>query len=293
MITRVGTRLALTIVVLATIGCDRATKHVASVMLAGTPSRSLLADTVRLVYTENTGGFLSLGANLPPALRTGVFTIVTAVLLLGMVVFAVRARWSGWRVVALALFAVGGARRRAVRARLLAAAARSRGRRLEPARRRQAHGVLARHVRGRRRAARAHRSGEDQLRDLGQRRSGAARARDSSVLLRARGAAHASGLVLRLGGRAALRRGARRAAPRVAARRARAPRRGGLTSVRSRPRCRLPTAARPAQEIFGLSEPWSARGRVKDSLRAFIFRGQRVSFPIAHPANPPRYADDR
>jgi len=45
-------------------------------------SRSLLADTVRLVYTENTGGFLSLGANLPPALRTGVFTIATAVLLL-------------------------------------------------------------------------------------------------------------------------------------------------------------------------------------------------------------------
>ena len=99
----------MTIVVLATIGCDRATKHVASVMLAGTPSRSLLADTVRLVYTENTGGFLSLGANLPPALRTGVFTIATAVLLLGMVVFAVRARWSGWRVVALALFAAGGA----------------------------------------------------------------------------------------------------------------------------------------------------------------------------------------
>lgn len=109
MIAKVGTRLALTIVVLATIGCDRVTKHVASVTLAGTPSRSLLADTVRLVYSENTGGFLSLGANLPPAVRTAVFTIATAVLLLGMVVFAVRARWSGWRLIALALFAAGGA----------------------------------------------------------------------------------------------------------------------------------------------------------------------------------------
>jgi signal peptidase II len=109
MIAKVGTRLALTIVVLATIGCDRVTKHVASITLAGTPSRSLLADTVRLVYSENTGGFLSLGANLPPAARTAVFTIATALLLLGMVVFAVRARWSGWRLVALALFAAGGA----------------------------------------------------------------------------------------------------------------------------------------------------------------------------------------
>jgi signal peptidase II len=109
LITKVGTRLALTIVVLATIGCDRVTKHVASVALAGEPMRSFLADTVRLVYSENIGGFLSLGANLPPAARTAVFTVATAVLLIGMVVFAVRARWSGWRLVALALFAAGGA----------------------------------------------------------------------------------------------------------------------------------------------------------------------------------------
>ena len=53
--------------------------------------------------------FLSLGANLPRAVRTAVFTVATAVLLIGMVVFAVRARWSGWRLVALALFAAGGA----------------------------------------------------------------------------------------------------------------------------------------------------------------------------------------
>ena len=109
MIARMGTRLALTIVVLATIGCDRVTKHVASLPLAGEPSRSLFADTLRLTYTENTGGFLSLGANLPPATRTAVFTIATGLLLVAMIVFAVRARWTGWRLVALALFAAGGA----------------------------------------------------------------------------------------------------------------------------------------------------------------------------------------
>ena len=109
VIAKVGSRLALTIVVLATIGCDRLTKHVASVTLAGEPSHSFLGDTVRLVYTENIGGFLSLGASLPPAARTAVFTIATALLLIGMVVFAVRSHWTGWRLVALALFAAGGA----------------------------------------------------------------------------------------------------------------------------------------------------------------------------------------
>ena len=109
MFARLGPRIALTAVVLATIGCDRVTKHLVSVTLAGEPSRSMFADTVRLSYAENAGGFLSLGASLPPAARTAVFTIGTALLLLGMVVFARRARWTGWRLVALALFAAGGA----------------------------------------------------------------------------------------------------------------------------------------------------------------------------------------
>jgi lipoprotein signal peptidase len=37
------------------------------------PSRSFLADTFRLEYSENTGAFLSLGADWPRPLRTAVF----------------------------------------------------------------------------------------------------------------------------------------------------------------------------------------------------------------------------
>ena len=40
---------------LATIGCDRATKNVATALLSGEPDRSYFADTVRLGYAENTG----------------------------------------------------------------------------------------------------------------------------------------------------------------------------------------------------------------------------------------------
>ena len=71
MIGKSAWRLALTLAVLSTIGCDRVTKHAAATFLPGLPSRSYLADTVRLGYVENTGGFLSLGAELPSAVRTG------------------------------------------------------------------------------------------------------------------------------------------------------------------------------------------------------------------------------
>ncbi len=74
--------LILAAAALVTIGCDRATKHAAGVLLAGEPDRSYLANTVRLGYAENTGGFLSLGADLARPARTAVFTIVTGFALL-------------------------------------------------------------------------------------------------------------------------------------------------------------------------------------------------------------------
>jgi signal peptidase II len=49
----------------STIGCDRVTKHMAAALLADKPPQSFLADSVRLEYAENAGGFLSLGAGLP------------------------------------------------------------------------------------------------------------------------------------------------------------------------------------------------------------------------------------
>ena len=75
MMTNIGIRLVLLIAIGATIGCDRVTKHVAATTLSGTPSRSFLADTVRLEYVENTGAFLGIGAGWPLAVRTAFFSI--------------------------------------------------------------------------------------------------------------------------------------------------------------------------------------------------------------------------
>jgi signal peptidase II len=102
-------QLVLITAVVATIGCDRVTKHVAETTLADRPARSYLADTVRVGYAENTGGFLSLGAAWPPGVRTIVFTGGTGAMLVALAVFGIRARWTGWPAVGLVLFVSGGA----------------------------------------------------------------------------------------------------------------------------------------------------------------------------------------
>jgi signal peptidase II len=105
---RIGTRLVLVFTIVATFGCDRVTKHVASTTLAGAPVRSFLADTVRFGYVENAGGFLGLGADLPETVRTAVFTVGTALLLLVLVGSAFRLRWTGWPAFAMTLLVAGG-----------------------------------------------------------------------------------------------------------------------------------------------------------------------------------------
>jgi lipoprotein signal peptidase len=79
-------RIAVVIATVATIGCDRVTKHAAITMLAGAPGQSYLADTVRISYVENSGGFLSLGASWPSVVRTLFFTVGTGVVLLALAV---------------------------------------------------------------------------------------------------------------------------------------------------------------------------------------------------------------
>jgi signal peptidase II len=104
----IAKRAALLLLICATIGCDRMTKHFAAVTLVGEPGQSFLADTVRLEYTENTGGFLGLGADWPPAARTALFTIGTGLMLLATGVAAVRGQWSGIALVGFSLFVAGG-----------------------------------------------------------------------------------------------------------------------------------------------------------------------------------------
>ncbi len=107
--TGIGVRLGLIAAIVATIGCDRVTKHVAATALSEAPRQSFLADTFRLEYAENTGGFLSLGAGWPPGVRAAVFGIGNGLLLVALGVIAVRGRWPMRALFGLALFVAGGA----------------------------------------------------------------------------------------------------------------------------------------------------------------------------------------
>ncbi|HUQ86385.1 MAG TPA: signal peptidase II [Vicinamibacterales bacterium] len=98
----------LCLLLAATAGCDRVTKHLALTNLAGMPEQSYLGGTIRLDYRENPGGFLSLGANWRPELRTGVFQAANAIFLLGTAFIAVRFKWSRLAGVGLIVFLAGG-----------------------------------------------------------------------------------------------------------------------------------------------------------------------------------------
>jgi len=104
-------RLALiAAIAVACVGCDQATKHLARSTLATADPIPLLAGLLHLELTENRGGFLSLGANLPEPIRRGVFHVGVPALLVALVVAAVRAgRLRRAQIVGLALLLGGGA----------------------------------------------------------------------------------------------------------------------------------------------------------------------------------------
>jgi signal peptidase II len=107
--TTLVTRWCVVLLLIAsTVGCDAATKHLAAESLAGLPAQSFFGDTVRLVYVENAGGFLNLGATLPPWARTTVFTVAVGVFLSLIAAAAWRTGWRRWHTVALSLFLSGG-----------------------------------------------------------------------------------------------------------------------------------------------------------------------------------------
>jgi signal peptidase II len=70
-------RIALAVLIVATLALDQGTKALARQKLRGTPPRE--HGVLTLVYAENTGAFLSLGASLPRMARRILFDGLVAV----------------------------------------------------------------------------------------------------------------------------------------------------------------------------------------------------------------------
>lgn len=72
------------------VGLDRFTKRLAVDALRFAPPRAYLGGLVRLLYAENTGAFLSLGADLPETVRFLVFGV-------GVTIGLAVAAWYLWK----------------------------------------------------------------------------------------------------------------------------------------------------------------------------------------------------
>ncbi len=98
------------LILLATVGCDRAAKYIAQDTLMLSPPISLLGDVVRFEYAENTGAFLSLGSDLPDTVRFAVLGVAVGLVLVGIIVYIFRTRTLHiTELWALSLIAGGGA----------------------------------------------------------------------------------------------------------------------------------------------------------------------------------------
>lgn len=69
------------------IGCDQTTKTLARTYLLNEPTMSFLNDVFRLQYIENTGAFLGIGNNFPPALRFWLLTVIVSAFLLAGIIY--------------------------------------------------------------------------------------------------------------------------------------------------------------------------------------------------------------
>lgn len=101
--------LIAALILFSCIGCDRATKYMATQSLKGAPPQSLLADTLRFEYALNPGGFLSLGGNLPEEWRQSLFIFCNVCTMVAVGAFLIfRRSLDGRLSIALSCILAGG-----------------------------------------------------------------------------------------------------------------------------------------------------------------------------------------
>ena len=105
-----GRILVLLFALFACVGCDQATKVVASRQLATMPPISFWGNLFRLEYAENPGAFLSFGASMSEDLRFWIFVVSVSIILIAAMTFLIRhvGSWPMPTLLALVLVISGG-----------------------------------------------------------------------------------------------------------------------------------------------------------------------------------------
>ena len=101
--------MVVTVLLFCCVGCDQITKGLARAYLSPGVSESYAHDTVRIIYSENAGAFLSLGDSLPKSARIGLLQWGVSLLVLGLIGAALFWRNLGMsQVVAVTLLGASG-----------------------------------------------------------------------------------------------------------------------------------------------------------------------------------------
>jgi len=102
--------LIFSLLSIACIGCDRVTKNLAKEHLQNREPLSYFHDTFRLEYAENSGAFLSFGADWPQFAGLLMFTILPLGLLSALFIYAIKksGKISYSKMTALSLVFAGG-----------------------------------------------------------------------------------------------------------------------------------------------------------------------------------------
>lgn len=106
--TRLLKALLILLIVLASIGCDQATKQIARTRLMNGGTVFVVDSVLVLHYVENEGGFLSLGARLPRSVRTVTFVAFPLLILFWIVFSLARNKETGWIFIVGFSFIAGG-----------------------------------------------------------------------------------------------------------------------------------------------------------------------------------------
>jgi len=100
--------IAASLIVIVSIVLDQIIKLIAQQSLKGRPGISLLGDTLRFEYAENSGAFLSLGAQLDQGTRTLLFVLGVVVIIGFCVVWLFKSANTWLSVIALSSVISGG-----------------------------------------------------------------------------------------------------------------------------------------------------------------------------------------
>ncbi len=93
----------------ANIAFDQVTKQIARQQLKGEPIQTYLNDTLRLLFVENEGAFLSLGAGLGENIRYWALTILPVVILLILLLYTLFSNeLNRWQIIAYSFILGGG-----------------------------------------------------------------------------------------------------------------------------------------------------------------------------------------